>query len=118
LAEVNKSREEEILAKLDSIASSLASVQPEEYTDKNLEDVYSAIEDVRKEVDKLEENYHTLDKQTATFIDKLNSLEKDIDNFEKSEGVSEEKTKTFVTSVVMSLVTGILTYIFSQMKAW
>jgi len=118
LAEENKSKEAEILAKLDSIAKSLTDVQPAEYTNKDLQEVYDAIEEIRAEVDKLEENYHKLDKQTEKFIEKLNSLEKDIDDFEKSEGVSEEKTKTFVTGVVMSLATGVITYVFSQMKAW
>ena len=117
MAEAN-GNEKEILEKLDAIASSLASVQPAEYTDKDLEDVYTAIEELRKEVDKLEESYHNLDKQTATFIDKLNSLEKDIDDFENSEGVNEEKTKTFVNSVVTMVISAVVTYIFTQMKAW
>ena len=117
LAEV-KGNEKEILDKLDAIASSLASVKPAEYTDKDLEDVYTAIEELRKEVDKLEESYHNLDKQTATFIDKLNSLEKDINDFELSEGVNEENTKAFVDSVITMVISAVVTYIFTQMKAW
>lgn len=117
--EVKKgSKEEEILAKLDDIANSLAGVEPADYADKDLQDIYQAIEDIRAEVDKLEKNYQTLDKQTSKFIERLDTLEKEIADFEESEGVSEENTKTFVTGVMMSLVTGILTYLFAQMKSW
>lgn len=117
MAEPNDN-EKEILAKLDAIASSLASVQPAEYTESDLDNVYTAIKELREEVDKLEESYHNLDKQTVTFIDKLNSLEKDIDEFEQSEGINEENTKTFVNSVVTMVISAVVTYIFTQMKAW
>lgn len=116
--ELNKAKEVEILSKLDAIADSLERVKPAEYTDKDIQDIYTAIESIRGEVDKLKENFHLLDKQTATFIDKLNSLEKDIEDFEKSEGVNEENTKSFVITIVMSLATGIVTYLFAQMKSW
>lgn len=117
MAEPN-GNEKEILAKLDAIASSLASVQPAEYTESDLDNVYTAIKELREEVDKLEESYHNLDKQTVTFIDKLNSLEKDINEFENSAGVNEENTKTFVNSVVTMVISAVVTYIFTQMKAW
>ena len=112
------SRDEEILKKLNAIAVNLESIQPAEYTDKDLQYIYTAIEEIRSEVEKLKDDYHTLDKQTATFIEKLNALEQDIDDFEKSEGVSEEKTKTFVTGIVTAVITGIVTYIVAQMKTW
>ena len=117
MAEPN-GNEKEILAKLDAIASSLASVQPAEYTESDLDNVYTAIKELREEVDKLEESYHNLDKQTVTFIDKLNSLEKDINEFENSAGVNEENTKTFVNGVVTMVISAVVTYIFTQMKAW
>lgn len=116
--EKRNSKEEEILAKLDNIANSLAGIEPADYADKDLQDIYQAIEDIRAEVDKLEKNYQALDKQTSKFIQRLDTLESEISDFEASEGVSEENTKNFVTGVVMSLVTGILTYLFAQMKSW
>lgn len=114
----DKNVEYKVLRKIDEVAKSLERIQSASYTDKDLDNIDSAINELKEEVGRLEDNYHTLDKKTVTFLDKLNSLEKEIHSFEESEGNDEDQAKSLVTAVVSSLVTGIAAYILGQVKPW
>lgn len=114
----NKDTENEVLAKISEVAKRLEKIQPASYTDNDLDNINESIRDLREEVEQLEDNYHKLDKQLVTFLDKLNDLEKEINSFEENEGVSEDKARAIVTTVVSSLITGIAAYIFGQIKPW
>ena len=116
----NKDKEidTKLVEKLNDVIEKLEEYRPSQVSESDLDDLQDSIRDIRGEVDTLKENYHSLDKQTVEFINRLDSLEESIKNYQKNEGMSDDKVRAVVGNVVSVLIGSVLAYVFSQLKQW
>lgn len=114
-----KTKETEIINKLDDIAQSLNNYTVHtRYTDNDLDKLYNEVKDIRVQLENLDDKYHTLDKNNVDFLSRLKALEKAISEFKESETVDEDRVKSAVQAFLSLLLGGVVTYVFSQLKHW
>lgn len=114
----NKEIDTRLVEKLNDVIEKLEDYRPSQVSEGDLNDLQDSIRDIRREVDTLKENYHSLDKQTVEFINRLDSLEESIKNYQKNEGMSDDKVRAVVGNFVSVLIGSVLAYVFSQLKQW